>query len=188
MKRRLVNLLTALSLLLCVAVCVLWVRSYRVVDELTYTSDRSRTIVTTAEGGFDLVVQNDDLFRQTRQGWNWRHSSDRGIGRLPWRQSVSSSQNPFAQPPRREPLLGLWWGTLNTAAPYRAAPVSSFIAMGPVWPFALPWAILPALWTVRRIRCARRNRRHARGLCRSCGYDLAGNVSGVCPECGRDVG
>ena len=27
MKRRLLNLLTALSLLLCVAVCVLWVRS-----------------------------------------------------------------------------------------------------------------------------------------------------------------
>ena len=28
MNRRLLNLLTALSLLLCVAVCVLWVRSY----------------------------------------------------------------------------------------------------------------------------------------------------------------
>ena len=27
-RRRLLNLLTALSLLLCVAVCVLWVRSY----------------------------------------------------------------------------------------------------------------------------------------------------------------
>ena len=32
MKRRVLNLLTALSLLLCVAVCVLWVRSYRVAD------------------------------------------------------------------------------------------------------------------------------------------------------------
>ena len=28
MTRRLLNLLTLLSLLLCVAVCVLWVRSY----------------------------------------------------------------------------------------------------------------------------------------------------------------
>lgn len=25
------------------------------------------------------------------------------------------------------------------------------------------------------------------GLCRRCGYDLTGNVSGVCPECGADV-
>jgi hypothetical protein len=26
------------------------------------------------------------------------------------------------------------------------------------------------------------------GLCRSCGYDLTGNVSGVCPECGGASG
>lgn len=25
------------------------------------------------------------------------------------------------------------------------------------------------------------------GRCRSCGYDLTGNVSGRCPECGREV-
>ena len=25
------------------------------------------------------------------------------------------------------------------------------------------------------------------GCCRSCGYDLTGNTSGVCPECGREV-
>lgn len=24
-------------------------------------------------------------------------------------------------------------------------------------------------------------------FCRSCGYDLTGNVSGVCPECGRKL-
>lgn len=26
-----------------------------------------------------------------------------------------------------------------------------------------------------------------RGCCRHCGYNLAGNTSGVCPECGTDV-
>ena len=26
--------------------------------------------------------------------------------------------------------------------------------------------------------------RRAKGLCLHCGYDLTGNVSGVCPECG----
>ncbi|MCH7719367.1 MAG: hypothetical protein IH988_00050 [Planctomycetes bacterium] len=29
-----------------------------------------------------------------------------------------------------------------------------------------------------------RNRRHPPGHCKKCGYDLQGNVSGVCPECG----
>ena len=31
-------------------------------------------------------------------------------------------------------------------------------------------------------------RRYPRGHCQGCGYDLTGNVSGRCPECGREVG
>ncbi len=26
-----------------------------------------------------------------------------------------------------------------------------------------------------------------RGLCAGCGYDLKGNISGICPECGRPI-
>ncbi len=33
----------------------------------------------------------------------------------------------------------------------------------------------------------RRERRAARGYCVSCGYDLTGNESGRCPECGERV-
>jgi hypothetical protein len=33
----------------------------------------------------------------------------------------------------------------------------------------------------------RRSRRRRRGRCLVCGYDLRGNVSGVCPECGEAV-
>jgi hypothetical protein len=33
----------------------------------------------------------------------------------------------------------------------------------------------------------RRSPRYKPGRCRSCGYDLTGNVSGVCPECGGAV-
>lgn len=32
-----------------------------------------------------------------------------------------------------------------------------------------------------------RDRRPPKGHCQSCGYDLAGNVSGACPECGVSV-
>lgn len=31
-------------------------------------------------------------------------------------------------------------------------------------------------------------RRAPVGHCRSCGYNLTGNVSGVCPECGKTIG
>jgi len=34
----------------------------------------------------------------------------------------------------------------------------------------------------------RRHRRRRRGECIGCGYDLTGNESGVCPECGQQIG
>jgi hypothetical protein len=38
---------------------------------------------------------------------------------------------------------------------------------------------------VRRLRRYRRIIRTERGLCARCGYDLTGNISGTCPECGQ---
>ena len=32
-----------------------------------------------------------------------------------------------------------------------------------------------------------RRHRYPPGHCQSCGYDLTGNVSGVCPECGTEI-
>jgi len=34
----------------------------------------------------------------------------------------------------------------------------------------------------------RRSRRRKKGLCLKCGYNLTGNVSGICPECGERIG
>ena len=38
-----------------------------------------------------------------------------------------------------------------------------------------------------RLRAAKENRRRKKGLCIKCGYDLTGNVSGICPECGEKI-
>ncbi len=47
------------------------------------------------------------------------------------------------------------------------------------------WAgILTAYPCIAAVREAVRRRRDRHGRCRSCGYDLTGNVSGRCPECG----
>ena len=48
----------------------------------------------------------------------------------------------------------------------------------PMWLPALMFAAPPVARFLRR-------RRHRPGFCRRCGYDLTGNVSGVCPECGN---
>ena len=48
-------------------------------------------------------------------------------------------------------------------------------------------AAIAAVATVAGINTFQRRRvaaRRSAGLCVRCGYDLTGNVSGVCPECG----
>jgi hypothetical protein len=55
----------------------------------------------------------------------------------------------------------------------------------PLW---FPFAVLAAYPAIAFIRGpARRWRRRKRGLCVKCAYDLTGNVSGVCPECGKPI-
>ncbi len=56
----------------------------------------------------------------------------------------------------------------------------------PVWLLPLPFAIYPTIVFVRGPY--RRYRRRKKGLCITCGYDLTGNESGVCPECGTKIG
>jgi hypothetical protein len=74
---------------------------------------------------------------------------------------------------------------LGGAAVLAAAALAMVIAAPPAPALLIP--LIPALaaWYLwDRPRELRRERR-AKGLCVRCGYDLRGNVSGVCPECGE---
>ncbi len=55
----------------------------------------------------------------------------------------------------------------------------------PIWIPLIVLPVYPALVIIRGPY--RRHRRHKKGLCLKCGYNLTGNVSGVCPECGRPI-
>ena len=60
MRRTLLNLLTALSLLLCVAACVLWVRSYFVQDVIISSPGEPRSInLHSTCGAFVLIRQTN---------------------------------------------------------------------------------------------------------------------------------
>jgi hypothetical protein len=52
----------------------------------------------------------------------------------------------------------------------------------PIWVAASIYPILVLVWIPRR-----RIRRRRGHRCVECGYDLTGNVSGACPECGEEV-
>ena len=76
---------------------------------------------------------------------------------------------------------GLILGVLSTQNPTRAG-IVAVAAMGAAGALLCCWewwtTVRPArLWVGR----------YARGHCPACGYDLTGNVSGVCPECGKDA-
>jgi hypothetical protein len=60
---------------------------------------------------------------------------------------------------------------------------SMTFTMHPTW-----LLIVPAIWAVVRLRnMMRRRRARLAGCCPNCHYDLTGNTSGVCPECGLPV-
>ncbi len=73
----------------------------------------------------------------------------------------------------------IWWGRCYVQA---KSPTHEETTLGlPLWiPFLA--ALLPTayLW--------HKDRRIPPGHCERCGYDLTGNVSGVCPECGTRTG
>jgi len=49
------------------------------------------------------------------------------------------------------------------------------------------FALLPAYAVIRLIFITWRRVTRKPGACRGCGYDLTGNASGMCPECGRPL-
>jgi len=74
-----------------------------------------------------------------------------------------------------------WWTIWSRESPkWRPVMQLGFILV-PLWiPFLLFAIPTVYLWWIDR-------RRIPPGHCQKCGYNLTGNVSGVCPECGEKV-
>ncbi len=71
-----------------------------------------------------------------------------------------------------------WWFVSSRSAPVSGISVSYFVF--PLWIPILALTI-PTVWLWRR------DRRRLEGYCRKCEYDLTGNVTGVCSECGTKI-
>lgn len=75
---------------------------------------------------------------------------------------------------------------LVTISPW---PVTTFmVTRFPLWIIILMFSIYPFVILLSAIlRIWRRRRFRRAGRCVSCGYNLTGNMSGLCPECGCDA-
>jgi hypothetical protein len=171
MKRRLSNLLTALSLLLLAAVCALWVRGRRGIADVIHYDTRGRHAqVGSAGGGLALIVVSAPFGKPTAAGFEYR--CERSNPFLLFRLLASQDYPNYAD----SVLFRMGFG------PFRAHPGPT--AFVPCWSAALPLAVLP-LWRSSRAVATRRHRdRTRRGLCRRCGYDLRATPE-RCPECGN---
>ena len=97
----------------------------------------------------------------------------------PWQRAQAAWTNDQLRVLRRS-WLGLRMPEVFTSESFGTRGRGQFHVWVPFWlPFFL--VILPTVlfWWL--------GRRQPMGFCRSCGYNLTGNVSGVCPECGRAV-
>jgi hypothetical protein len=161
MKRRLFSILTAVSLLLFVAMGVLWVRSYWVRERVcsTFFEPSSPNVwdvvlssncgslalgfVTGVEGSFGL----------------FNYTSERAEATVP--ETVAQR-------------CGFGYWHLRRL----------WMIQIPLWLPVLATAILPALW-LRNWR-QRDRLAHLRRLCLKCGYDLRASKE-RCPECGTAI-
>ena len=191
MLRRLFTLLSALSLLLCAAAAVLWVRSYYPghVYRWSYHDAQRMQIddddLLLHEGGFCIwrqscVTTEREIFERYRGSRSERHF-ERLVRDNRWTVPYPDYPDMNEWPP------ALWsLGFCFTRARYTIGPEVSGearVTRVPLWPAVALTTPLPAVWAFKWARRRQRRRRRARGLCPRCGYDLRA-TPGRCPECG----
>jgi hypothetical protein len=179
MKRRLLNS-TALSLLLCIAVVLVWVQSYSVSDVFTYIHRRQGASDVRVRVEFNQGVARFMLVDFAFRGpaaWvadaeamtdGWAAEGYRGWWRRQAPRSPATRSDRYLLGFRHE--SGTFVHFLNLSERRRAVTV-------PMWPAAVLFGVLPFYSLLRH------RRRRKAGLCPACGYDLRA-TPGRCPECG----
>ena len=190
-RRRLLNLLAVLSLLLCVAACVLWVRSRRALDYVDWHSAVSGGLH--PEWSVSLQSREGLLHVEALHAQLPVFSPDElaDLAKYAGPAPDTGGFRRVSGPLQRFALAvgGPGFGRIDRPLTYRLAGgrqqgwLSGFTLTVPHWAVAaLAGAVAagPALAFGRRRRRALRRRA---GLCPTCGYDLRA-TPGQCPECG----
>jgi hypothetical protein len=176
--------ISVLSLILCLATCALWIRSYSV-DDAWWSGTWEYA------GGGDYVTEGVLLLStRGRLAAFWPHEDEFWHGKWqlpatyyphPLARTVYHSADPigwlcvareweFFHSNRGVPGFG--WGTSSLGMQGFVIPTPALAVL-----FALPAVV----WTLRR----QWRSRQPDGYCEKCGYDLRGNPqSEICPECG----
>ena len=168
MRRRLLNVATVVSLLLCVAACALWVRS----DFCGYF-DRVRR-ASSGSGSTAILAGGTLYVRHITSPAPWWHAVP-----LSYEGSKPRGGSAFV-PATTLQVDVIGFGFNHSRGTSDGSPFVETWVIVPLWAVSLVTAVLPAQWLARRMRLRRRARR---GQCLACGYDLRASPE-RCPECG----
>jgi len=198
MLRRLFTILSALSLVLGVVSCAMWVRSYRVHDGFPSYLTHSGTIVDSWWGRIVVSrmefseIGRNGVARIDAAGVEYHPAGDRGSRQLylAMRAAQSSADSLILMGPRitsPSPRPSNGFGFHTEAMRFGPGRDGSFLNIrviaAPYWPVCGALSVAPGAW-FRRRRRQRRRRLHC--LCACCGYDLRASRD-QCPECGTET-
>jgi len=165
-KRRLFNITAVLSLLFLLAVISLWIHSYYMTDGLGTKSFAQTSFSARSESG--------------------------GIVFTKWVGSPESNWSIYSHEPDTWMYLnpdGEFFGFASATMVMAIMPSNTVVFRSrsitiPHWFLAFLCVIVPVIW----IRWCTRIRRVMIGKCTHCAYDLTGNETGKCSECGTSIG
>ncbi len=197
--RRGFDLSAILSLLLCLGMIVLWVRSYWVVErfelnhyEAAGNGYRSNEIHVWSSSGVLMIdgKQQSDWFPPKHQfmvdDFRRQHPRRWEYGWV--RTDFTSIRLGQSGPPSVWTRLGFWlWRTASQARGRDSnSDYGAYVLALPHWCPLGMGMILPALRGRSWLKQWHLRRRARRGLCITCGYDLRATPA-RCPECGTAV-
>jgi hypothetical protein len=170
-RRRIFSLASLLSLLLCVATVVLWIRTRGGSEGLQQSSEQL---------GWDVIFERGNLSVE------WDRAGDESVFEV---MPLTHRQEDSFFEAYQTPLHGL--GFDYKFAGFRVArarnPEVLWRVCVPGWFLWIFFLLLPCLWLWRYRTRRRESYRRSQDLCMACGYALTGNTSGVCPECGTSI-
>ena len=187
MRQRIISFACLLSLLLCLATVGLWARSFRHGDSVSFGLDGNRGEFVAYEGvfvssdrgsvhfGWTHYPEGEEATKLVAKGCHFDRQS------VDWRNPhVIDSEAPEERW-RFDSYWRKWgfgyWQQTQMGETRRAV----------VLPHLLVVTLLAAISAGSIHKRRRRASAVRRGKCLACAYDLTGNTSGTCPECGSPI-
>ncbi len=180
MRRKFFNLVSALSLLFWAATVVLWVRSYYAADIYSWWTPGQPfdwlVIAETGRGEIYVMMRGRPAnWRQQPPQHRFVNEPTHDLDKMKYLPPIPSGPDGMSFAYHYAILGVVCFGGYDTfMLPDRNV-------LMPIWECFALTSVMPLIGLYQLVR---RMNRGVRGLCPTCSYNLTGNSSGVCPECG----